>query len=187
MNKLNKKLKKYSKYMSSVLNDVPYLDVKGPELEKLLYDIELEKEERNLYYDQFIEFNDEITQIEELDEIEMMDITVSGDNLFYANDILTKNSFGLPMTVDGLYAIIQNDELFKVGKYLLKVLKTRYGDNNNEIYTLGVDRSHMRLMDLPEDQQELPKHIKDELSWQNQKDKEKKHREATEDIGMKFD
>ena len=99
----------------------------------------------------------------------------------------TADSFGLPMTVDGLYAIIQNEELFKAGKYLLKVLKTRYGDNINEIYTLGVDRSHMRLQDLPEDQQELPQHIKDELTWQAQKTRDKKDREATEDIGMKFD
>jgi KaiC/GvpD/RAD55 family RecA-like ATPase len=99
----------------------------------------------------------------------------------------TADSYGLPMTVDGLYAIIQNEELFKIGKYLLKVLKTRYGDNINEIYTLGVDRSHMRLQDLPEDQQELPQHLKDELNWQAQKAREKKDREATEDIGMKFD
>jgi len=99
----------------------------------------------------------------------------------------TADSYGLPMTVDGLYAIIQNEELFKSGKYLLKVLKTRYGDNINEIYTLGVDRSHMRLKDLPEDQQELPQHLKDELNWQAQKAREKKDREATEDIGMKFD
>jgi len=99
----------------------------------------------------------------------------------------TADSYGLPMTVDGLYAIIQNEELFKLGKYLLKVLKTRYGDNINEIYTLGVTRCHMRLEDLPEDQQELPQHIKDELAWQTQKAREKKDREATEDIGMKFD
>jgi len=99
----------------------------------------------------------------------------------------TADSYGLPMTVDGLYAIIQNEELFKMGKYLLKVLKTRYGDNINEIYTLGVTRCHMRLEDLPEDQQELPKHIKDELAWETQRSKEKKNREATEDIGMKFD
>jgi len=99
----------------------------------------------------------------------------------------TADSFGLPMTVDGLYAIIQNEELFKQGKYLNKVLKSRFGDNINEIYTCGVDRKFMRLMDLPEDQQELPQHVKDQLTWQSQKDKEKKDREATADIGMKFD
>jgi len=99
----------------------------------------------------------------------------------------TADSYGLPMTVDGLYAIIQNEELFKLGKYLFKVLKTRYGDNINEIYTVGVTRCHMRLEDLPEDQQELPQHIKDELSWQAQKDREKKDKQAIEDIGMKFD
>jgi len=99
----------------------------------------------------------------------------------------TADSYGLPMTVDGLYAIIQNEELFAVGKYLNKVLKSRYGDNINEVYTCGVDRNHMRLMDLPEDQQELPQNIKDQLSWQAQKEKERKNREATEDIGMTFD
>ena len=99
----------------------------------------------------------------------------------------TADSYGLPMTVDGLYAIIQNEELFKLGKYLTKVLKSRFGDNINEIYSLGVTRSHMRLHDLEEDQQELPQHIKDQLAYQAQKDREKKNTEATEDIGMKFD
>lgn len=99
----------------------------------------------------------------------------------------TADSYGLPMTVDGLYAIIQNEELFNAGKYLNKVLKSRFGDNINTIYTCGVDRKHMRLLDLPEDQQELPQHIKDQLNWQAQKDREKKDKEATEDIGMTFD
>ena len=35
---------------------------------------------------------DEIVSIEEIDEKETIDISVSGDNLFYANDILTHNS-----------------------------------------------------------------------------------------------
>ena len=99
----------------------------------------------------------------------------------------TAESYGLPMTVDGLYAIIQNEELFTMGKYLNKVLKSRYGDNINEIYTCGVDRKHMRLMDLPENQQELPQHVKDQLSWQAQKDRAKKDDNATSDIGMTFD
>lgn len=188
MNTPNEKILKYAKYTAKLLDGVNYLDVKGDDLVQLLYDLQIEKEEKNEYYDRFIDYNDEIVEIEELeDEIEMVDITVSGDNLFYANEILTKNSYGLPMTVDGLYAIIQNEELFNAGKYLNKVLKSRFGDNINTIYTCGVDRKHMRLLDLPEDQQELPQHIKDQLNWQAQKDREKKDKEAAEDIGMTFD
>jgi len=99
----------------------------------------------------------------------------------------TADSYGLPMTVDGLYAIIQNEELFKLNKYLTKVLKSRFGDNINEIYTLGVERSHMRLKDVEESEQELPQHIKDQLEYQAQKDKKKKDMEAIEDIGISFD
>lgn len=98
----------------------------------------------------------------------------------------TAESFGLPMTADWMGAIIQNDELFRLCKYLLKTLKTRFGENINEVLTVGVNRSHMRLYDLPEDQQELPLHVKDMLKQQAEEIKLKKDKEASEDLSMNF-
>ena len=42
-----------------------------------------------------VKFYDEIVSIKKIDKRKMIDIEVSGDHLFYANDILTKNSMGL--------------------------------------------------------------------------------------------
>jgi hypothetical protein len=78
----------------------------------------------------------------------------------------TADSFGLPMSVDYLGAILQTSELFEQNKYLLKVLKSRYGDNINKIYTLGVDRPKMRLLNLSE---EIPMFLKDKLKYEQDK------------------
>jgi len=75
-----------------------------------------------------------ILKIEELDEREMVDIEVSGNHLFYANDILTHNSssdveitdtsesFGLPATADFLVALISTEELEGLGQIMVKQL-----------------------------------------------------------------
>ncbi len=110
-----------------------------------------------------MEFNDEIVSIEELDEQDCIDIQVSDDHLFVSNCILTSNSYALPMTLDYLGGIIQDDDMFKEGKYLLKVLKTRFGGNRSEVYTIGVDRSHMLLHES--ETQELPMHVKDRMAF----------------------
>ncbi len=41
-----------------------------------------------------MEFKDKIVSIECIGEMDTVDIEVSGDHLFYANDILTHNSMG---------------------------------------------------------------------------------------------
>ena len=104
---------------------------------------------------------DEIESIEELDYMEMIDIQVSGDNLFFANDILVKNSFGIPMTLDCMLAILQNDEMSLQNKYVLKVLKTRFGSNVNQFYSVGVDKNKMTLTDLADEDQVLPISVRD--------------------------
>jgi len=96
------------------------------------------------------------------------------------------DSFGLPMTADWMGAIIQNPELFKLCKYLLKVIKTRFGANNYEIYTVGVNRSHMKLHQLAESEQELPLHVKDQLKVEEATRYKKKNAEATEDVLARF-
>lgn len=103
-----------------------------------------------------------ITKIEELDEeIEMLDIEVSGDHLFFANNILTHNSssdveitdtaesFGLPATADLMIALISTEQLEKMNQLLVKQLKNRYNDvNKNKRFTVGIERSKMRLYDI---------------------------------------
>lgn len=92
----------------------------------------------------------------------------------------TSESFGLPMTVDLLVGIIQTPELFEQNKYCFKVLKSRYNDNINKVYTLGVDRPKMRLLNLKQEDQEIPLHIKDKLKY------EKKQENENPDVGFDF-
>ena len=107
-----------------------------------------------------------ILKIEELDEREMIDIEVSGNHLFYANDILTHNSssdveltdtsesFGLPATADLMFALISTEELENLGQILVKQLKNRYNDPTvNKRFVVGIDRAKMRLYDVEQDAQ----------------------------------
>ena len=85
---------------------------------------------------------DEIVSIEEVGEIETIDINVSKNNLFYANDILTHNSgydhdnpdlatisesIGLAATADVIMSIYQNTEDRDLGIIRLSMMKNRYG------------------------------------------------------------
>lgn len=82
-------------------------------------------------------------------------------------------SWGIAMTADWVGAIIQNEELRAMGKYLLKVIKTRFDENNDHVYTLGVIFKKMRLTNLEECDQEIPEHIKDKLRSEKKKKEEK--------------
>jgi hypothetical protein len=108
-----------------------------------------------------------ILKIEELDEIEMIDIEVSGNHLFYANNVLTHNSssdveltdtsesFGLPATADLMFALISTEELESLGQILVKQLKNRYNDLSiYKRFVVGIDRSKMRLFDCEQTAQE---------------------------------
>ena len=109
----------------------------------------------------------EIISIEEIGEIDMIDIEVSGNHWFWANDILTHNSnsdveltdtsesFGLPATADFMFAIQTSDELASLGQFMVKQLKNRYSDPNyNRRFVVGVDRSKMRLYNVEQSAQE---------------------------------
>lgn len=93
---------------------------------------------------------DEIVSIEQQEEIEMIDITVDcEDHLFYGNDILIKNSWGLPQTVDVFIALIKTEELSKTGQLLFKQLKNRYRDESlDNKFILGTEKSFMRLIEV---------------------------------------
>ena len=117
-----------------------------------------------------------ILKIEELDEREMIDIEVSGNHLFYANNVLTHNSnsdveltdtsesFGLPATADLMFALISTEELEGLGQILVKQLKNRYNDPTiHKRFVVGIDRAKMRLYDCEQSaQQDILDNGKDE-------------------------
>ena len=127
-----------------------------------------------------------ILKIEELDEREMVDIEVSGNHLFYANNILTHNSssdveitdtsesFGLPATADFLVALISTEELEGLGQILVKQLKNRYGDKSiHKRFVVGIDRAKMRLYDVEQSAQTdiLDNKSEDEYDYEERKPK----------------
>ena len=109
----------------------------------------------------------EIVSIEEIGEMNMIDIEVSGNHLFYANDILTHNSssdlgledtsesFGLPATADFMFGLQRSEEMDDLNQILVKQLKNRYSDPGvNRRFIVGVDRSKMRLYNVEQSAQE---------------------------------
>jgi hypothetical protein len=113
---------------------------------------------------------DEIVSIKKIGERETIDINVSGDNLFFANDILTHNSgssttessledvsdsYGIAFTADLLLALISTEELEQMNQIIIKQLKNRYGPlDRYRKFVVGVDRSKMRVYDVDQSAQE---------------------------------
>jgi len=61
----------------------------------------------------------------------------------------TSESFGLPATADLMFALITSEELEEMGQIMVKQLKNRYADPTAyKRFTVGVDRSKMKLYDL---------------------------------------
>lgn len=145
----------YIKAQYLVNHNYPIGDMSLDDLSDLLYKLEIEKIEKNELSDKNIDYNDEIVEIEELGELETIDISVSGDNLFYCNDILTKNSFGLPATADLMFALITSEKLEELNQLMVKQLKNRYNEKSmNKRFVVGIDRSKMRLYDCEQEAQE---------------------------------
>jgi hypothetical protein len=125
------------------------------QLTDLLIKLQKERDERNDKSDLLIKYNDEIISIEDVGILDTVDISVSGDNLFYCNSILTKNSFGLAATCDLLISISTDDELEKLGQVVFKQLKSRYSNKTkNKKFVVGIDYDKMRMYDV-EDQGNL--------------------------------
>jgi len=119
------------------------------ELTDMLIALETEKIDKNSKSDLNLNYNDPIVSIEDVGEVETTDISTSGDNLFYCNGILTKNSFGLPATADLMLAFIRTEQLDKMNQIMVKQLKNRYNDpTTNKRFTIGVDLAKMRLYDV---------------------------------------
>ena len=66
----------------------------------------------------------------------------------------TSESFGLPATADFMFALISSEELEELGQIMVKQLKNRYNDPTYlKRFTVGVDRSKMRLYDVEQSAQ----------------------------------
>ncbi len=144
--------KAYAKAQLIKINRLkPACDMGIFDLTDLLISMELEKLEKEILSDSVIKYNDEIISIESMEELPTVDITVTGDNLFYCNGILTKNSIGLPATVDAMFALISSEELEAMGQLMIKQLKNRWGDiSYYKRFVVGIDRSKMKLYNLEE-------------------------------------
>jgi len=66
----------------------------------------------------------------------------------------TSESFGLPATVDFMFALIASEELDQLNQLMVKQLKNRYNDPTmNKRFVIGVDRAKMKLYDLEQSAQ----------------------------------
>jgi len=109
---------------------------------------------------------DEIISIELLEkEVETLDISVSGNNLFYANNILTHNSafnqtepgmetisesIGLAATADVIVSIYQNAEDREIGIIRLGMMKNRYGPRGHT-QAMRIDYSTLTITQAEDD------------------------------------
>jgi len=65
----------------------------------------------------------------------------------------TAESWGIPQTVDFMIAVITNESLERSGQYLIKQLKTRYGNPaDHSHFLVGVNKAKMRLYDIKTDE-----------------------------------
>jgi replicative DNA helicase len=66
----------------------------------------------------------------------------------------TSESFGLPATVDFMFALIGSDELDEKNQIMVKQLKNRYSDlSTNRKFVIGINRGKMKLFDVDESEQ----------------------------------
>jgi hypothetical protein len=122
----------------------------------VLYNAGKEKEFKDALSDKTIHYNDEIISIEELGPQECVDIEVTGDNLFYCNGLLTKNSFALPMTLDFMAILTVNEALEALNQVQVKQVKSRFGSKSKKTkFVIGLDLNHMRFYDVEESAQTL--------------------------------
>jgi hypothetical protein len=117
-----------------------------------------------------IEFNDEIISIEECGEVEMMDIEVTGEHLFYGDDILIHNcainkdskevdnsaisdSLGTAMTADLIVMLVQTERQKENNEITFKITKNRYTGLTREFKAIA-NYKLMRFEDMliPQDE-----------------------------------
>lgn len=110
-----------------------------------------------------VDFNDEIISIEEIEPQEMVDISLDGNNVFFANDVLIHNcatnkvddvdnsaisdSLGTAMTADFLLFLLQNEEMKAKSEIVCKITKNRF-NGKTDIWVMGIDYPKMRFFDI---------------------------------------
>lgn len=109
---------------------------------------------------------DEIESIEYIGEEETIDINVSGNRLFYANDILTHNSAveeiefdhshisgGLSkiMTADNVIGIFTSRAMKERGRFQIQFMKTRNSSGVGQKVDLEFNLDTLRISDLADD------------------------------------
>lgn len=68
----------------------------------------------------------------------------------------TSESFGLPMTVDFLFAAVSSEQLEKLGQVMIKQLKSRYSNiSKYRKFVIGYDKERMTFFDVEQDAQDL--------------------------------
>lgn len=114
-------------------------------------------------------FEDEIISIEILNsEKETVDISVSDDNLFIANGILTHNcayggepgldsvaeSIAIVNTADAIVSIFQNEEDQELGIIRLGLMKNRFGPRGM-VQTMKIDYPTLTISQTDEESEEM--------------------------------
>jgi hypothetical protein len=109
---------------------------------------------------------DEITSIEYLGIEDTIDINVSGDRLFWANDILTHNcavdevefdhshiSGGLSkiQTADNVFGIFTSRAMRERGRYQLQLMKTRSSSGVGQKIELEFNIDSLRIIDIEDE------------------------------------
>lgn len=108
-----------------------------------------------------IEFEDEIVEIEECGVQDSIDFNVSGNKLFYANNVLTHNSavnstdasndsvsdsIGTVQTADFILFLLQNEKMKEENLITCKCTKNRF-TGRTDTWNMNVDYVHMRFID----------------------------------------
>ena len=106
-----------------------------------------------------------IKKIELIGTRETIDIEVDTEHHFFANGIYTHNSgnmssdleltdvsdsFGTVMTADLVIAMMENDDLKREGRYLIKMLKSRLGPihPDSQKFLIGVNKEKQQIFEI---------------------------------------
>ena len=118
---------------------------------------------------QFFTNTDEIISIEEYKEVPVIDIEVTGNHLFYANDLLTHNSgssgyagedismnntsdsAGINMDADAIFAAYQLEGERELGRINIKILKNRLGGYVDQSFPMKVNYETLNVSDWDSD------------------------------------
>ena len=77
--------------------------------------------------------------------------------------------YGISQVSDVSLGLVLTAELREQNKYLCRVLKTRFGSNNEQLYGVGVCFENMKLLNLDESEEVVPLHIRDKIKVQQEK------------------